>query len=72
MKVKQNLSILIWANPSKKDKNGLYPLNVRITIDGKRSEISIGKKVHPEKWDKDYGVLKGKDLESKTFNNHLL
>lgn len=71
MKVLQNLSILIWANPSKKDKNGFYPLNARITIDGKRSEISIGKKVHPEKWDKIFGMLKGKDLESKTFNSHL-
>lgn len=72
MKVKQNLSILIWANPSKIDKNGFYPLNARITIDGKRSEISLGKKVHPDKWDKDYGVIKGKDLETKTLNNHLL
>lgn len=72
MKVKQNLSILIWANPSKIDKNGFYPLNARITIDGKRSEISLGKKVHPDKWDKVYGVLKGKDSEAKTFNNHLI
>ena len=49
MKVKQNLSILIWANLSKKDKNGLIPLYARITIDGKRAEISLYNKVHPDK-----------------------
>lgn len=38
MKVLQNLSILIWANQSKKDKNGLVPLYARITISGKRGK----------------------------------
>lgn len=72
MKVKQNLSILIWANPSKKDKNGLIPLYARITIDGKRAEISLNNKVNPEKWDKDLAILKGNTLETKTLNNHLI
>ncbi len=72
MKVKQNLSILIWANHSKKDKNGMVPLYARITIDGKRAEISLYNKVNPEKWDKETGTLKGNDLETKTLNKHLL
>jgi integrase len=72
MKVKQNLSILIWANPSKKDRNGLLPLYARVTIDGKRSEISLGHKVSPDKWDKISGTLKGNSVEIKTLNNHLL
>ncbi len=71
MKVKQNLSILIWANLSKKDKNGLIPLYARITIDGKRAEISLYNKVHPDKWDKEKAKIKGNDLETKTLNNHL-
>mgnify|MGYP000983880104 FL=1 len=71
MKVLQNLSILIWANQSKKDKNGLVPLYARITISGKRAEISLYNKVNPDKWDKDSGTLKGNDLETKTLNNHL-
>lgn len=71
MKVKQNLSILIWANQSKKDKNGLVPLYARITISGKRAEISLYNKVNPDKWDKESGTLKGNDLETKTLNNHL-
>lgn len=69
MIVKQNLSTLIWANPSKKDKNGLLPIYARITIDGLRAEISLGKKIAPEKWDKTSSQVIGKDVEAKALNN---
>jgi integrase len=72
MKVKQNLSILIWAKCSKKNKQGLIPVYARITIDGKRAEISLNKKISIEKWDKDFGMLKTKDMESKAINQFLL
>ena len=72
MKVKQNLSILIWAKCSKKNKQGLIPVYARITIDGMRAEISLNKKISIEKWDKDSGLLKTKDMEAKAINQYLL
>ncbi len=72
MKVKQNLLILIWANPSKKDRNSLLPLYARVTIDGKRAEISLGYKISPDKWNKITGTLKGNSSEIKTINNHQI
>jgi site-specific recombinase XerD len=71
MHSKQTLSTLIWANTSKKDKTGLVPLYLRITIDGKRAEISLGKKTEPEKWNSEKSCISGNSAEVKTFNHYL-
>jgi hypothetical protein len=45
MKFTQTFSILIWANKSKADQTGMLPLYARVTVDGKRAEISPKRKV---------------------------
>lgn len=71
MNTKNTLSVLIWANSSKKDKNGLIPLYARLTVNSIRSEISLNKKISANMWCKESSGLKGRDAESKSFNNHL-
>lgn len=44
---------------------------MRITVDGKRTEISTGKKVLSEKWSTNSGRVKGNGEEARLFNRHL-
>ena len=66
MKVKQNLSILIWAKSSRTNKQGLIPVYARITIDGKRAEISLNKKILPEKMGQGFWSIKNKGYGSES------
>lgn len=71
MKNSNSFSILIWANKAKSDVNGLIPLYARVTVMGKRAEISLKKKVNPQKWDAKTGFMKGIGNEVRTINNHI-
>lgn len=70
MKTTQTFSILIWANKSKASNNEA-PLFARITVDGKRAEISLKKKIDISKWDSAKGCMKGTSEEVKTINNYI-
>jgi site-specific recombinase XerD len=70
MKTTQTFSILIWANKAKSTDKGI-PINARVTIDGLRAEISLKKKVSPEKWDSKAGYVTGSNAEAKTINNYI-
>jgi site-specific recombinase XerD len=70
MKTTQTFSILIWANKAKETKDGL-PLFARVTIDGRRAEISIKKKVPAGKWDAKSGLMTGSDESAKLVNNYI-
>lgn len=70
MKTTQTFSILIWANNARKNHEGIS-LFARITVDGKRAEISLKKKVNPEKWDPKLGCMKGNSEEAKTINTYI-
>ncbi len=50
MKFKQNLSLLFWLYRGKAPKDGKTPIYVRITIDSTDTDISLGKKIHPDFW----------------------
>ncbi len=43
MRNSNSFSVLIWANKSKVDVNGMIPLYARVTVMGKRAEISLKK-----------------------------
>lgn len=71
MKNSQSFTILIWANKAKADNNGLLPLYARVMVVGKRAEISLKKKVNPQKWNAQSGFMKGSGEEVKTVNNYI-
>ncbi|WP_413670145.1 Arm DNA-binding domain-containing protein [Mucilaginibacter sp. Mucisp86] len=68
MKNVQKFSVLIWADKRKTDSQEMVPLYARITYLGKRSEISLGRKVDPQKWDAESGYLKGSGQDAKDVN----
>ncbi|MDW3193051.1 MAG: site-specific integrase [Cytophagales bacterium] len=59
---------IVRASRSKNDK---LPVYLRITVDGKRAEISTKEYVDGEKWDKVRGRLKGNSQEAREVNGRL-
>jgi hypothetical protein len=70
MKTTQTFSILIWANKARISSEGL-PLYARVTIDGKRAEISLKKRVSKETWDGKACCVFGKSEEAKRINGYI-
>ena len=70
MKATQTFSILIWANKAKMTDNEA-PIFARVTVDGKRAEISLKKKIALVKWDVKAGYVKGNNEEARTINNYI-
>jgi len=52
-------------------QTGPMPVYLRITVEGKRAEISINRTVDPDKWIPGAGKSKGTGDEAKKFNAHL-
>jgi hypothetical protein len=70
MKTTQTFSSLIWASRVKKSKKEAI-LFLRITIDGKRAELSLKKKVNVDDWDQNACCMKGTGGEAKVINNYI-
>lgn len=47
------------------------PVYLRITVEGKRAEISINRTADPDRWIPGAGKIKGNGEEAKKFNAHL-
>ncbi len=70
MKVAQNMSIIFWLR-SAKNNDELATIMVRVTINGKRADWSLGKKVNPDFWITGAGQIKSAVKESKQINSYL-
>ncbi len=64
MKTTQTFSILIWASRPKNSKDEAT-ICARITVDGKRAEISLKRKISLMKWDSKTGYIKGNNEEAR-------
>jgi hypothetical protein len=62
----------LLAVQTKSEADGKAPIYARITIDGKYTEISTGKKVNPASWDLDAKQITGPGLEVKLANQKLV
>ncbi len=67
----ETYSTLFYPKGSNKDKSGKVPVYLRITVNGKRSEVSIKRKILPEKWNSVTGSMRGKSTEAGNFNRYL-
>ena len=70
MKTVHTFTILFWIR-REKIQDGMAPVYARVTVDGKRSEISIKKSVDPDRWDAKKGIAKGTKEESRVLNDYL-
>jgi site-specific recombinase XerD len=69
--MKTKVSILFYAKRAKVNANGLFPIYTRITVNGKRIEMSTGRFVDPAKWSTSAGKMKGQSEEARSVNRQL-
>ena len=69
--MKTKVSILFYAKRAKINASGLFPIYTRITVDGKRIEMSTGRFVDPSKWFSSAGKMKGQSEEARSVNRQL-
>ena len=69
--MKTKVSILFYAKKAKAGVNGLVPIYTRITVNGKRIELSTNRFVEITKWSVEGGKMKGTSEEARSINNHL-
>lgn len=67
----QNLSLLFYLKKAKAKPNGEVPIYLRITINGKRSEIATKRYVQPIKWSTAKNRVSGTNEEARTINTYL-
>ncbi len=70
MKNTNTFSVLFWLKLANA-KNGKAPLYARITVNGRRAELSLKRKLLVSNWDANKNRLKGLSDETKIFNNYL-
>jgi integrase len=70
MKTVHTFSILFWIR-REKVQDGKAPVYARVTVDGKRSEISIKRNIDPESWNPKKGIAKGTKEESRMLNVYI-
>ena len=69
--MQSTFSILFYPKGSAVDKNGYAPLYARITVDTKRSEFSIKRKVLLTKWNPGAGKIRGTLTEVRELNRYM-
>ncbi|SJN18551.1 site-specific integrase [Sphingobacterium sp. JB170] len=69
--MKTTFSLLFYLKKPKNYTDGLMPIYVRITVNGKRSETTTGRECDPAQWNSNAGRLKGTKEEVKSFNAYL-
>jgi len=70
MESKPTFRILFWLNMAK-TKDSLAPIYARVTINGRRAEISLRRLCNPESWDERAHRIKGRNNEATVLNNYL-
>ncbi|MBI2270805.1 MAG: site-specific integrase, partial [Bacteroidetes bacterium] len=71
MKLNQNLSILFWLFKAKQSADGKMPIYVRLTIESRRAQFSLGRKIELEKWNTKAGLMEGKSEEARMINSYI-
>ncbi|WP_291122679.1 site-specific integrase [Empedobacter sp. UBA7620] len=69
--MKQDLKLHIYPRSAKTNKQGFYPIYVRITLNGKRWEFSTKKFINPKTWDAKNAKIKPTVTEASSINNYL-
>jgi hypothetical protein len=67
----KTFSILFYLQRNKATKDGKAPIYLCITVNGKRSQISIKRKISITKWNNEAGKVIGTTLEVKELNRYL-
>ena len=69
--MKSNFHLLFYIRKQKNYKGGAMPIYMRITVNGKRADMSAGRECEPVKWNSHAGRAIGTKEEIKSLNNYL-
>jgi site-specific recombinase XerD len=69
--MEHRISVLFYARNSKKTSKGLSPIYIRLTINGRRLEQSIGRFINPALWSPAAGRMKGNTDLARQVNQYL-
>jgi site-specific recombinase XerD len=69
--MKNSISLLFYIKRVKVDSNNKANIYLRITVNGRRAEFSINRKVGIEKWNTDANKVKGFSREAQEINQYL-
>ena len=69
--MKSNFHLLFFLRKQKNYKDGPIAIYMRITVNGKRAELSTGRECDPAKWSSQAGRGIGNKEEIKSLNNYL-
>src|SRR5450432_2368725 len=69
--MKTNFSMLFYLKKQKNYTTGLAPIYQRITVDGRRAEITTNRECDPMKWNSHAGRAIGTKEEIKSLNAFL-
>ncbi len=67
----QTLSFLFYLRKDKETDKGLYPIHLRITVDGQRATVTTNRFIANTKWDAGAGKAKGNTQTIKELNAYL-
>jgi site-specific recombinase XerD len=69
--MKSNFHLLFFLRKQKNYKDGPIAIYMRVTVNGKRAELSTGRECDPIKWSSQAGRGIGNKEEIKSLNNYL-
>lgn len=69
--MKTNFNLLFYMKKPKNYVSGNAPIYLRITVEGKRSEVFTGRECDPKRWNAAAGRANGIKEEVKSFNAYL-
>jgi len=69
--MKSNFHLLFYIRKQKNYKGGAMPIYMRITVNGRRVDMSAGRDCDPAKWNSHAGRATGTKEEIKSLNNYL-
>jgi integrase/recombinase XerD len=70
--MKTPVNLMLWLLPHKANTSGQAPVYCRVTVRGRRSELSTGVRVAPKDWDDAAKRVLGKSDATKRANSYLL
>lgn len=69
--MQSNFNFLFYLKKPKGYVSGTVPIYLRITVNGQRAEMSIGRECLPEKWNSQAGLASGTKEDIKALNAYL-
>lgn len=70
-KMSYSFSQLFYLKGKHFENNVKVPIYLRLTVNGQRSELSISRKIDPNKWSPRTGKMRGTNLEANELNSYL-